>query len=869
VEQPHTDIRTPPSPIPNLDGLYPFTSRFLDLQGFRLHYLDEGQGEPVVMLHGNPTWSFFYRSLILGLRDSHRAIVPDHIGCGLSDKPDGSAYEYTLARRVQDLETLLEHLGLRKNLTLVLHDWGGMIGMAYADRHPLRIKRLIVLNTGAFFLPAGKRLPWSIWLGRNTPLGSWLIRGLNAFSRGALRYAVTRPLPPPVQQAYLAPYDSWANRIAILRFVKDIPLRPADPSYALVRQVQQGLSRFRDIPILICWGERDFVFDRHFLAEWQRRFPGAEVHRFADAGHYVLEDAGEKIVPLARDFLKRHPRTTTSSQRPRGQGKGVVNIASHVPAMAQAQPRTLAIVQPRGRGLCYRQYTFLELDRESDALAIGLQKFGLQRGMRTVLMAPPSLEFYALTFALFKLGAVIVLIDPGMGVKNLGVCLREAEPEAFIGVPRAHLARVLFGWAKPTLRHHVTIGPRFGWGGTTLRRIRQVGQDEGPVQLADTQADELAGILFTSGSTGVAKGVMYTHGIFTAQVEMLRRIYGIQPGEVDLPTFPLFGLFAPALGMTTILPRMDPTRPASVDPGWILHAIQHFGVTNLFGSPSVIQRVGRFGKAQGVRLPSLRRVISAGAPVPARAIERFAAMLAPGVQVHTPYGATEALPVCSIASDEILGETSQQTREGQGVCVGRAVEGMTVRIVRITDEPIPNWSDDLLAPAGEIGEIVVQGRVVTRAYYNRTESTRLAKIDAPGGGFWHRMGDLGYLDARGRLWFCGRKSQRVATADQGTLFTIPCEGVFNAHPAVLRTALVGVKQAERVEPVLIVERDPGSGQRQPDDKLKSELLELGARHDHTRGIRTILFHPAFPVDFRHNAKIFREKLAEWAARQLS
>jgi haloalkane dehalogenase len=288
--------------------LYPFTSHFLDLGGLRYHYLDEGAGAPVVMLHGNPTWSFYYRDLINGLRGRYRAVVPDHIGCGLSDKPDDSRYNYTLGRRVADLESLVDHLGLGDNLTLVLHDWGGMIGMAFAHRHPRWVKRLVVLNTAAFLPPPGKRLPWSLRMCRVPGLGAWLVRGLNLFCRGAARHCCTRrPMPKEVRDAYLAPYDSWAHRIAVHRFVQDIPLRPSDRAYPLVREVEDGLGRFADVPMLICWGERDFVFDRDFLDGWTRRFPRAEVHRFADASHYVLEDAGAEIVPLVDAFLARNP----------------------------------------------------------------------------------------------------------------------------------------------------------------------------------------------------------------------------------------------------------------------------------------------------------------------------------------------------------------------------------------------------------------------------------------------------------------------------------------------------------------------------------------------------------------------------------
>lgn len=290
-----------------MTDLYPFQGRYFERNGLRLHYLDEGSGDPVVMLHGNPTWSFYYRNLVLGLRDAYRTIVPDHIGCGLSDKPDDTQYNYRLAERVSDLEALLDHLGVTKDLTLVLHDWGGMIGMAYATRYPDRIRRLLILNTAAFHLPKGKRLPWSLRLCRSKFLGPLLVRGLNAFCRGALNYCAVQPLSEAVRAAYLAPYDSWPNRIAVLRFVQDIPLQPGDASYAVVSQVEQRLPTLQDVPMLICWGERDFVFDGEFLNAWKERFPHANVHTFAGAGHFVLEDASSDLIPLVRSFLLAHP----------------------------------------------------------------------------------------------------------------------------------------------------------------------------------------------------------------------------------------------------------------------------------------------------------------------------------------------------------------------------------------------------------------------------------------------------------------------------------------------------------------------------------------------------------------------------------
>jgi haloalkane dehalogenase len=291
----------PPS-VPR--SLYPFDGKNLDRGGFRYHYLDEGAGEPVVMLHGNPTWSFHYRKLIGALRGDYRVIAPDHMGMGLSDRPDDRHYQYRLASRVDDLAALVDALDLGGRLTLVMHDWGGMIGMAYASRHPERIARIVLLNTAAFHLPASMRLPRALRLARDTALGALAVRGAGAFHRAAMRVCCTRrPLTRQVRDAYCAPYDGWASRIGILRFVQDIPLRPGDPSYALVSQVEASLPRFRGTPALICWGERDFVFTPEVLERWRQWWPHAEVHRFADCGHYVLEDAAEEIVELTRAFL--------------------------------------------------------------------------------------------------------------------------------------------------------------------------------------------------------------------------------------------------------------------------------------------------------------------------------------------------------------------------------------------------------------------------------------------------------------------------------------------------------------------------------------------------------------------------------------
>lgn len=555
----------------------------------------------------------------------------------------------------------------------------------------------------------------------------------------------------------------------------------------------------------------------------------------------------------------------------------IVNIARSLQQHARLHPEQIAVHVPlRRRGTAYHSTTYQELAAEVRALAAGLEQIGISRGVRTVLMVPPSREFFLLTFALLHVGAVPVLVDPGMGVRNLGKCLAEAAPVAFIGIPKAHIARLLLRWGVASLQILVTVGRRAGWGGSTLDEIiaacrkREI---DSATDSAPTTATDPAAILFTSGSTGVPKGAVYSHGIFVTQVELLRTAFGIQPGEIDLCTFPLFALFAPALGMTAIVPRMDATRPARVRWQEIDGPIRQFGVTNMFGSPALLNRVSRdvlshVKKQKEPRFPTLKRALSAGAPVAPAVLERFRSLLGPDARIYTPYGATESLPVAVIDSAEILNETRFETARGAGTCVGRPLPGIDVRIIGITDGPIAAWSDALCLPPGQIGEITVRGPMVTQEYFQRPDLTALAKIADPSpGGVWHRMGDVGYFDPQGRLWFCGRKTHRVEL-DSGPVFTDPVEGVFNEHPAVFRTALVGVRRSGQMQAVVCVERER-TGPQPSADVLFQELAALGAQFAPTRGIDTFLLHPAFPVDIRHNSKIFREKLAVWAARKLS
>lgn len=595
-------------------------------------------------------------------------------------------------------------------------------------------------------------------------------------------------------------------------------------------------------------------------------------------------------------------RMTGSRQRAGGPGAENANIARHLALMAAAQPATVAIKVPRGRSrsgeIDYLSLSFGELGHEVDAWVGRLSAAGLRRGDRTLVMVRQGLPLIASAFALFQLGAVPVIIDPGMGLKSFLACVRRSHPRALVGIPLAQLVSRLF---RPSFR---SVSVRVPASNAVTGRLTRAGASRRaatPQAPAASAATDLAAILFTSGSTGAPKGVCYEHGMFDAQVRLVRETYGIGAGEVDLPLLPIFALFNPALGMTTVVPEIDPRRPAEVDPARIVQAIRQEKVTNSFGSPTLWRKIGDHCVAHGIDLPSLRRVLCAGAPVPAALWRRAGAFL-PGGRLHSPYGATEALPVATVSASEI------DAGSVRGACVGRPVREMEVRIIAINDGPLATMADARELPRGEIGEIIVRGPVVTKEYDSLPEATALAKIadvgrpaaadptppverpvTAPAGpasglapglaatnpvahpdpaagaaprpAVWHRMGDCGYLDPDGRLWFCGRRVERVESS-HGTFHPEPCEQVFRAHPRVGRCALIGIGPRGKQRPAIVVEaaiRDSAEGRR-----FARELSALALQHPHTALIRIFYFRPQFPVDVRHNAKIHRLALARWA-----
>lgn len=544
------------------------------------------------------------------------------------------------------------------------------------------------------------------------------------------------------------------------------------------------------------------------------------------------------------------------------------NLSERLTMIAGKYPDKKAVVchsgaDSKGKPI-YRSITFKELEEETNRYARGLSDIGIKKDMRTIFLVRPSIEFFALTFALIRIGVVLVLIDPGMGTKKLVSSLSSIEAEAFVGIPKAHVLRVLSPGAFKSLKIKVTVGRKLFWGGKSLLQVRSDNKE--PYEPAEKRPRDKVGIFFTSGSTGPPKGVLYEHSMFDAQLNLLNKHFGYGPDDIDLATFPLFSLFDSGLGITSVIPDMDATKPGEADPKNIVRAIEDNKCTSVYGSPALLHNLANYGEEKGLKLSTVRKVVTAGAPIRPELLQRLHKLLPEDAKIHTPYGATEALPVSDVTSDLILNYSLEKTAKGAGTCVGNAIPGNQVRIIKISDETIEEWKHATILPDGEIGEICVQGPTVTREYYQRPDATKTAKIPDADGGFWHRMGDTGYIDEKGYLWFCGRKAHRVVTK-KGTLFTVRSEAILNQHPKVFRSSLVGVGEQGSKRPVIIIELE--KEYRNTDKEgLKEELLEMSRKDPLTEEIEDFLFQDEFPVDIRHNAKIFREKQSIWAAKEL-
>lgn len=533
-----------------------------------------------------------------------------------------------------------------------------------------------------------------------------------------------------------------------------------------------------------------------------------------------------------------------------------MNIAHRISEAAKLYPEKKSVVFSKRKSdgtYDYPSYTFKEFEERSNQIANRLVSLGITKGTRTLLFVKPCLDFSVITFALFKVGAIPVLIDPGMGMKNLLSSIKQVKPQAMLSIGLVHWVRRL----KPSSFRDVKIKISLNRvGGNTHYLYENLDTESRSFTPVTVSASDYSAILFTSGGTGIPKGVLYTHGILNAQTDALKAMFHLNQDQTDIPGFPLFALFTLAMGMTSVIPDMDPTKPAQCDPARIVKNILDHNATFVAGSPSIWERVGKYCEKEKITLPSIKYLVMFGAPVRLE-MHQLLKKILPHGDTFTPYGATECLPVSLISGSEVLEKKAPQMLEGHGTCIGKAVPGVKIKIIKTTDIPESQLTE---LPPGEIGEIAVSGLQVTPAYFDMAEETMKAKIQL-NNELWHRMGDLGWMDHDGHLWFMGRKAHRVEALDQ-TFYSIQVESIFNQHHDIKRTALIKLNRNGKITPALVIERHDKATTMT--ENFLNDLRKLSQKKDFTKPITNYFLHSGFPVDVRHNIKIDRAKLSVWA-----
>lgn len=827
-------------------------------RGLAIRYARSGAGSPVVLLHNGGTSHAIWDE-ITPLLEGHETFALDLLGFGASDKP-GRGYE--LEAHVAILEAFVDALGLSPT-SLVGNCMGSATALAFAMRRPRDVCALVLMNTlTPSTFETGLYGPMRALPRRAPRLASALSRvGLGARLgtygvRSQLgRLGVARHLHE--RGALCACYAHSDQSRALLEVLADIP------RYA-------ALDRFTPPPdfppICTLWGLENRVLPAERGRRLVETLQPARQEWLEGCGHLPMLERPQEVAAIVSDFL-RDPGPGDAQTRARREATvvpfadDVFDLASVAREVARVDPGRVAVVEPDGRGedgkRCYRRSTYEELSHDAESIAVGLREVGIAERTRTVFMAPPSYEACAVYLALTRVGATVVMIDPSVGYRNVAERLGRLRPEAFVGIPLTHAARVTFGWGPRVTRKAIVVDGHFP-GAHTLASLRRSAPAE-PVRADVTPEDPMC-VLYTTGSTGPAKPALYSHRAFCGMFRTVRESWALDPSRglaVDMAAFPAFFIVGLSLGGTVVVPPIDFVRqtPATADPAALLEVIDDCGVRSLFGSPVLLENLARHADAHGLTAPGLERVIGGGAPITGPTMARLSRMM-PNGEAFANYGATEAMPSTRLGARETLADTWAKTKEGRGICVGRPFSTVELRIARIQDRAAVDFE---ALPQGEIGEILVRGPHISGAYLDDTESTRKNKI-----GTWHRLGDAGYLDEEGRLWVCGRVSQRVR-GPNGPLFSLLVEPIFDAHSQVRRSGLVGVPDGASERPVICVELEATGVDR---DALREELLALAARHRTTEDVREVLFLDRLPVDPRHQSKIERPKLARWAAEEL-
>ena len=855
-------MRTPTSPaqLPptGLPGLDPEWSRIVDIADAdgvarSFHVLESGVGEPsigtILCVHGNPTWSYLWRALVAAPPRGWRVIAVDQLGMGYSER---IGEVRRLAQRIDDLGRLTDALGITGPVVTVAHDWGGPVSLGWALDHQDQLAGVVLTNT-AVHQPEGARAPTLIRIARSAGLRQAVCRDTATFVRGTT--ALSRPRPAKaVRDAFAAPYASAARRQAVADFVADIPLEDDHPSMATLRAIADGV-RGLTVPVLLAWGPADPVFSDLYLRDLIERIPHADVHRYEGASHLVTEDAPAALADISRWIESTcDPRRADAATLPRRVEPTPTTRLPMTAALTAraADPRTAAepaIVELSGSG---RTITWGHLDRVVTDVARGLARAGVQRGDRVVLLVPPGADLAAAVYACWRIGAVVVVADAGLGLRGLTRALRGAWPDYIIAAERGLVAARLLGIG----------GRRFAVGSLTPGRARRLGAEATLAELARNaagtahdlqppQSDDVAAVVFTSGATGPAKGVVYRHGQVEANRDALVELYGIDSRDRLVAAFAPFALYGPAMGIASAVPDMDVTRPATLTAAHLADAVTAVAATIVWASPAALRTVlatqAELSGSQRTGLSRVRLVMSAGAPVPRSLLHELGPLL-PQAQAHTPYGMTEVLPVADADLTEL-----DKAGDGDGVCVGRPVPGALVAISALN--PQGNPVGELDDTPGVVGEIVVAAPWVKDSY-DRLWATQ--DRSARDGGEWHRTGDVGFFDAEGRLWVAGRLAHVITTA-AGPMAPVGPEQRAEAIDGISMAACVGVGPAGAQVVAMVVV--PVSGAAVGDQLTLADDSLAAAVRAAVGPVAAVLTTGRLPVDIRHNSKIDRTELA--------
>lgn len=851
------------NPPPGLPGLDPSWSRTvvvpgLDGVGRTFHVLDHGPSDAALTLlcvHGNPTWSFLYRDLIARAPEDVRVIAVDLLDMGFSERTGTTR---RLATRIDDLSAVVDEIGVTGPIVTVAHDWGGPISLGWALRNRERLAGVVLMNT-AVHQPKGSPAPTVIRLVRSRPLLRAVTTRTDVFIRGAFAMA-DRRIPDAVRAGYLAPYRTAARRRAIGDFVADIPLDPSHPSAGTLDDIADHLSALADVPALLVWGAADPVFSDRYLHDLEQRLPHAVVHRHPRAGHLVSEDVDAFGAVL--DFVTHRIRTGRPAPEQSVPDScdiaaGPEPTASSLAIPAPRPSERTAIVESkhhRWRPAHRRTTTFAELDDRTSRAADALIRAGVRTGDRVALMIPPGIDLATMLGAVWRLGAVVVLVDAGLGPRGMSAAMRSADPAHLVGIRKALVASRVLRWPGRRLDIDGLIGDRHT--GDRSTRSEAAGRRHPTL-------DDPAAVVFTSGATGPSKGVRYTHRQLEAQRDALVAHYGITDDDRLVAAFAPFALYGPVMGITSVVPDMDVTAPATLTAPALGDAVDSVDATLVFASPAALANVvrtsGSLTDDHRQAFAGVRLLLSAGAPVRS-ALLREAAALFPNAEVHTPYGMTECLPVADIDLPGITAAERGEPSGGDGVCVGRPVDG-----VEVTIRPIEGSERHPY----RIGEVVVRAPHA-RAGYDRLWHT---EFGATPDHDRHATGDVGHLDEAGRLWIGGRLGHVITTA-AGPVAPVASEQAVERIDGVAAAALVGVGPRDDQQLVVVIEGEQPTRRHGPADtglvdEVRDVVREVLAPIGGAPDVVAVLQVPHLPVDRRHNSKVDRTRLSSWAERVLA